>query len=89
LIEAATYRWHGHYEGDGQPYKPDAEAEAWRERDPLALAEAALLSEGVATPAELDGVRAAAESRVAVAVERARAAPIPAGPEAFEHVFAS
>jgi TPP-dependent pyruvate/acetoin dehydrogenase alpha subunit len=23
LIEAATYRWHGHYEGDGQPYKPE------------------------------------------------------------------
>ena len=23
LIEAETYRWHGHYEGDAQPYKPE------------------------------------------------------------------
>ena len=35
LIEAETYRWHGHYEGDAQPYKPEDEASAWRERDPL------------------------------------------------------
>ncbi|HEX4722684.1 MAG TPA: thiamine pyrophosphate-dependent dehydrogenase E1 component subunit alpha, partial [Pseudonocardiaceae bacterium] len=38
LIEAMTYRWHGHYEGDGQPYKPAEEAEAWKARDPLVLA---------------------------------------------------
>jgi TPP-dependent pyruvate/acetoin dehydrogenase alpha subunit len=89
LIEAATYRWHGHYEGDGQPYKPEPEAEAWRARDPLLLAEASLLAEGAATEAQLSGVRDAAEERVRRAVEFARAAPVPTEPEAYEHVFAA
>src|SRR5688500_9112511 len=35
VLEAETYRWHGHYEGDTQPYKPDDESTTWRERDPL------------------------------------------------------
>src|SRR4051794_1263087 len=37
LIEAETYRWHGHYEGDAQPYKPEDESTAWRGRDPLVV----------------------------------------------------
>jgi pyruvate dehydrogenase E1 component alpha subunit len=89
LIEATTYRWHGHYEGDGQPYKPEAEAEAWKARDPLVLAEAALVGEGAATEEQLSAVRAAAQERVRLAVEFARQAPIPAQTEAYEHVFAA
>jgi TPP-dependent pyruvate/acetoin dehydrogenase alpha subunit len=88
LIEAATYRWHGHYEGDDQPYKPDTEADEWRtERDPLALAEAALVRDGVATEAALAEVRRAATARVDRAVDAARAADVPAAEEAFQHVF--
>lgn len=32
LIEASTYRWHGHCEGDPQNYKSPEEAERWRVR---------------------------------------------------------
>ena len=39
LIEAETYRWHGHYEGDAQPYKPEDEAAGWTDRDPLGVAD--------------------------------------------------
>jgi TPP-dependent pyruvate/acetoin dehydrogenase alpha subunit len=88
LIEAATYRWHGHYEGDDQPYKPDAEADEWRtDRDPLVVAEAALVAEGGVTAAELSAVRARATERVDRAVAAARAAAVPAEQEAFQHVF--
>jgi TPP-dependent pyruvate/acetoin dehydrogenase alpha subunit len=87
LIEAATYRWHGHYEGDVQPYKPTDEAERWRARDPLVLAEAALVAGGRATEDELAEVRRAADERVAHAVETARAADVPADQEAYHHVF--
>jgi TPP-dependent pyruvate/acetoin dehydrogenase alpha subunit len=87
LVEAATYRWHGHYEGDGQPYKPADEAERWRARDPLALAEAELVAGGLATEEQLAEVRRAAEARVAQAVETARAADVPADQEAHHHVF--
>jgi TPP-dependent pyruvate/acetoin dehydrogenase alpha subunit len=87
LIEAATYRWHGHYEGDGQPYKPADEAERWRARDPLVLAEAELVAGGLATEEQLADVRRAAQERVAQAVETARAADVPADREAYDHVF--
>jgi TPP-dependent pyruvate/acetoin dehydrogenase alpha subunit len=87
LIEAVTYRWHGHYEGDGQPYKPADEAERWRARDPLVLAEAELVAGGVATEEQLAEVRRAAEERVAQAVESARGADVPDDQEAYDHVF--
>jgi TPP-dependent pyruvate/acetoin dehydrogenase alpha subunit len=87
LIEAVTYRWHGHYEGDGQPYKPADEAERWRARDPLVLAEAELVADGLATEEQLAEVRRTAEERVAQAVETARAADVPADQEAYHHVF--
>ena len=41
LLEALTYRWHGHYEGDPQVYKPSEEVAAWMARDPLVLVETA------------------------------------------------
>ena len=87
LLEAETYRWHGHYEGDAQPYKPEDESIAWRDRDPLIVAEARLTNDGTATPEELAAVRADAVDRVAAAVEAARVADVPAYEEAFHHVF--
>jgi 2-oxoisovalerate dehydrogenase E1 component len=37
LVEAETYRWHGHYEGDPERYREDGEREDWKSRDPLPL----------------------------------------------------
>ena len=87
LLEAETYRWQGHYEGDTQPYKPAEESAAWRERDPLALARGRLLESGDTTAAQLDVADEHARARVEEAVERARAAPIPQLEEAYAHVF--
>jgi TPP-dependent pyruvate/acetoin dehydrogenase alpha subunit len=87
LIEAETYRWHGHYEGDGQPYKPDDESASWRERDPLAHAGRLLVERGDAREDQLEQVRAEARARIEQAVERARGAAGPEPEEAFAHVF--
>jgi TPP-dependent pyruvate/acetoin dehydrogenase alpha subunit len=87
LIEAETYRWHGHYEGDAQPYKPEDESAAWREQDPLLRAERVLVDRGEATEDELEQVRAHARERVEQAVERARAADGPDPEEAYANVF--
>src|SRR5438093_1453800 len=35
IVEAATYRWHGHYEGDPQRYRSPDEVQEWEGRDPL------------------------------------------------------
>jgi TPP-dependent pyruvate/acetoin dehydrogenase alpha subunit len=87
LLEAETYRWHGHYEGDAQPYKPDDEAETWRERDPLVIEAARLSERGEATESELEAIRADAAQRVEAAVERCRSLPPPAPEEAFADVY--
>ncbi|MDO8210151.1 thiamine pyrophosphate-dependent dehydrogenase E1 component subunit alpha [Conexibacter sp. CPCC 206217] len=87
LLEFATYRWHGHYEGDGQPYKSEQEASEWRSRDPLEQAAARLLADGDADAPHLAAVRADAATRVERATELARAASEPADEEAYQHVF--
>jgi TPP-dependent pyruvate/acetoin dehydrogenase alpha subunit len=89
LLEAETYRWHGHYEGDPQPYKPEGEGDTWRERDPLTVAESRLVADGTATADELTAVRDEATARIDAAVEAARAADVPAPEEAFAHVFSN
>ena len=54
VVEAATYRWHGHYEGDPQRYRTPEEVTAWEARDPLIVHEARLRGAGV----EDDDIRA-------------------------------
>ena len=87
LIEALTYRWHGHYEGDQQPYKPADEIEEWQARDPLLVAERQLLEDRALSREEAERVREEATERVAMAVETARAGRSPRVEEAFRHVF--
>ena len=79
IVEAATYRWHGHYEGDPERYRSPEELEEWRTRDPLLVHEAVLRQAGVAD----DQIKALEASTAAVldgAVEAARrlARPDPA-----------
>jgi TPP-dependent pyruvate/acetoin dehydrogenase alpha subunit len=87
LLEAETYRWHGHYEGDAQPYKPEDESAAWRDQDPLIVQARRLAERGDATEADLDRVRSEAAERVDAAIARARELPTPEPEEAFAHVF--
>jgi acetoin:2,6-dichlorophenolindophenol oxidoreductase subunit alpha len=87
LIEAETYRWHGHYEGDAQPYKTDEEAAAWRARDPLVVTGARLVDRGEATEADLDRIVELARARVEASVAAAGLADPPSLEEAYEHVY--
>jgi TPP-dependent pyruvate/acetoin dehydrogenase alpha subunit len=87
LLEAFTYRWHGHYEGDGQPYKPPEEVAEWKARDPLEIASATMLEAGTATGSELERIREHAKATVEEAVAAARAAAPPDPEEAYAHVL--
>jgi len=51
IVEAATYRWHGHYEGDPQRYRSKDELRAWQERDPVVLHASFLRSAGISDDA--------------------------------------
>ena len=49
VVEAATYRWHGHYEGDPERYRTADELEEWKASDPLVVHGRRLRDAGSAT----------------------------------------
>ena len=81
LLEFTTYRWLEHcgpnYDND-IGYRTEAEFQQWKARDPLPAHEAQLIAEGIATRAELDAIRQAAEVEMEEAVAFAKASPWPA-----------
>ena len=77
FVEATTYRWHGHYEGDPERYRSAEELARWQaDRDPVAIARGRLLERGVAA-AVLDRAEAGVRERIEAAVAAARQAPAP------------
>jgi 2-oxoisovalerate dehydrogenase E1 component alpha subunit len=86
LLEMKTYRYAGHSRGDPAKYRPEGELDKWKERDPIALYEKALIAKGVADAAKLAAVRDEVMRGVAVAVAGAKASPMPEGHTIFEHV---
>jgi len=76
FVEAATYRWHGHYEGDPEKYRSAGELAEWQQRDPLVITRGQLLGRGVGQD-KLDLVDAQVRARIEAAVEAARQAPPP------------
>ena len=71
VVEAATYRWHGHYEGDPQRYRTPEEVQAWEERDPLLVHGSRLRQVGVAD-VEIKGLEASIAEELDEAVQVAR-----------------
>ncbi len=76
FVEAATYRWHGHYEGDPERYRPAEEVQEWTERDPLSVHARRLADTGVAQDV-LDGLARSVARELDDAVVAARQAPSP------------
>lgn len=88
LIEARTYRFRGHYEGDPhERYRDAAEVERWKERDPLVLLASALRERGMAQ-AELDEIETAAVAEVARAAEAALESASPGAERLARGVYA-
>src|SRR5262249_47204358 len=98
LVEAETYRWHGHYEGDPERYRDAAELEEWKLRDPLALLAGRVDPATIAQiDREVDAVIERAGEEAQAAEEPAREAlyhgvgvprePTPEPPEADGEIF--
>jgi pyruvate dehydrogenase E1 component alpha subunit len=88
LIEASTMRMLGHAIHDGAEYVPSEVLERWRLRDPIALHRSLLLASGAATEPELDGIAAAARTRIERAVAVAEADPLPDPASLTDGVYA-
>ncbi|MGD9146540.1 MAG: thiamine pyrophosphate-dependent enzyme, partial [Anaerolineae bacterium] len=88
FVEAKTYRYRGHYEGDPQVYRLPGELEAWQARDPIPAFRQALLDEGVLDEAALGQIETGVQAELDEAVAFAKAAPIPQPEEALRGVYA-
>ena len=86
-----TYRYMGHHVGDVSRdyYRAKQEEQRWRaERDPIKLLGDWILSQKIASQAQLDEIQALAKSEIAAAVAFAMQAPYPKREEAGEDVYA-
>ncbi len=86
LLEAVTYRWRGHHEGDPMAYRDRAEAEAWRAKDPLPRLAAWLRGRGWLADGEEAALAAAVDAEVEEATAFARESPWPAPEAALDDV---
>jgi acetoin:2,6-dichlorophenolindophenol oxidoreductase subunit alpha len=87
LLEAVTYRWRGHFEGDPQPYRTKDEVAGWQEKDPIRRFRDQLLAEGTLDDARVSEIDAEVRAAIDAAVAYAESSPVPDPREALEDVY--
>jgi pyruvate dehydrogenase E1 component alpha subunit len=87
LIEAVTYRSGGHSRADPGTYRPPAEVEAWKAREPVPMYHKRLLSLG--TPEEtLTGIEREVAGEIDAATEFAKTGAEPSASSLLTEVYA-
>jgi len=88
LLECRTYRVRGHFEGDPERYKPEAEKAEWMQRDPIDRMARVLVAAGVAQ-AQIEQVSRDVEYEIERAVVFAQEAALPAPADVASFVYPS
>lgn len=87
LIEAETYRYRGHYEGDPEVYRDKEEKATWRERDPIERFKQQLVESGELTEEEFDQLASEARDIVDDAVQYGRNSSLPDVDAAYQDMY--
>ena len=87
LIEIKVNRLRGHFEGDGQLYRPKEDLELAKKKDSILKFEKLLLEKKIITDKEVENIRKRIEEEVEEVIEFARKSPYPKPEEALENVF--
>lgn len=90
LIEATTYRWHGHNEGEEAftgRYRPDAEIATWKSRDPIERLVKHLTDAGMVDESAVAKLNREEAERVDRAVSFAETSPEPDPESALTGLF--
>jgi acetoin:2,6-dichlorophenolindophenol oxidoreductase subunit alpha len=86
FVEVKTYRFAGHSRSDPATYRPEGELDKWLKRDPIALASAAVIADGLLDEGAVEALDKQVSERVTEAVGVAVASPEPALKSMFENV---
>jgi TPP-dependent pyruvate/acetoin dehydrogenase alpha subunit len=87
FIESLTYRWYGHNMGDPGSWRPQAEIEAWKAKDPIEQFRRYLLENQLLAESKLDEIKAKEEEMTAEAIRKAELAEPPALSSVFDCVY--
>jgi len=87
LIEAKTYRYRGHFEGDSGTYRPKEEIERWMQRDPINNYREKLIEMKVLTEKQAEDIDKEALAEMDEAMKFADESPFPEPEEALENVY--
>ena len=90
LIEAKTYRFRGHEEGDpgrGSTYRNDEEVAKWQEKDPLKTLKSELLTNHQVIEKELDDIKEKINVECKEAIKFAQDSPYPSTDTVMDYIF--
>ena len=87
FVECKTYRWHGHWEGDPQPYRTRKEVEEWRRRCPIQKFKRYLSERGILSEDALEKIESQIQIDLDEAVEFARKSAFPEPSEALDDIY--
>ena len=90
LIEAKTYRFRGHEEGDpgrGSTYRNDDEVAKWQEKDPLKTLKSELLTNHQVIEKELDDIKEKINVECKEAIKFAQDSPYPSTDTVMDYIF--
>jgi pyruvate dehydrogenase E1 component alpha subunit len=89
IVEAVTYRFHGHSMADPEDYRDKEEVERWRERDPLVTFARRLVEADVMSKEDVERSDAEAVEAIDAAVEFADDSPFPSPDSLYDDVYTS
>lgn len=87
LVEAKTYRFRGHWEGDPEIYRTKEEIIEWQKRDPIKLLKSKLIEENILDEPEISRIKNQIEKEIEEAVVFAKNSPEPSKLEAFDYIY--
>ena len=88
FIEAQTYRYFGHFEGDTILYRTEEELERHRSRDCIDRFRKTVLKQGLLSEAELDAIDGKARDTIEEACRFAQESPLPNPTDLLSDVYA-
>jgi TPP-dependent pyruvate/acetoin dehydrogenase alpha subunit len=87
FVEAKTYRWRGHHEGDPGVYRTHEEIELWKTKCPIQRMQKSLLHDGILSQEKDDEIWNSAREEVEDAVEFAENSDFPSIDRLYEGLW--
>lgn len=87
LIEAKTYRWRPHFEGEGASYRAPKEVEMWKKKCPISHLRKRLTNLKLLNPPQDEKIKVQITQEIDEAVKYAEESPVPRPEDALEDLF--